>query len=105
MVNESVYAAEQLGACGASATETKRNIMAAIKAVAGLLGNRPATCRKYYVHPVVLELYVAGQLAESMTARSRSRNFAGLAPAECCLLQILLAKSLKPSRSLRLRAK
>ena len=83
-----VYSGQQLRACGEPATETraKRNIVAAVKAVAELLGNRPATCRKYYVHSLVLELYVA-------------------APAERCVLQILLAKSSKPSRSLRLRAK
>jgi DNA topoisomerase I len=94
-----VHAAEQLTACGASSTETeaKRNIMAAIKAVAELLGNRPATCRKYYVHPVVLDLYAAGALAESMSERSHSRNLPGLAPAERCVLEILLANSPKPS--------
>ena len=34
-----------------SDTEAKRNILAAIKAAAQRLGNRPATCRNYYVHP------------------------------------------------------
>jgi DNA topoisomerase-1 len=88
-----VHAAERLGACGASPTETeaKRNIVAAIKAVAQRLGNRPATCRKYYVHPIVLELYVTGVLTEYMTATPRVRNLAGLAPSERCVLEILRA--------------
>jgi DNA topoisomerase-1 len=33
-----------------------------VKAVALRLGNRPATCRKYYVHPVVLDAYADGTL-------------------------------------------
>lgn len=43
-------------------TETKRNITVAVKAVALRLGNRPATSRKYYVHPVVLDAYADGAL-------------------------------------------
>ncbi|HEY6391698.1 MAG TPA: DNA topoisomerase IB [Bryobacteraceae bacterium] len=40
-----------------SETEAKRNIAAAVKATASRLGNRPAACRKYYVHPAVFESY------------------------------------------------
>ncbi len=43
-------------------TEAKSNVVAAIKAAANQLGNRPATCRKYYVHPRVPENYLAGEL-------------------------------------------
>jgi DNA topoisomerase-1 len=48
-----VHAAIQLGSCGVSSTESeaKHNILSAIKIVAERLGNRPATCRKYYIHP------------------------------------------------------
>lgn len=41
-----------------SQTAAKKNITQAIKSVASYLGNRPATCRKYYVHPNVLESYL-----------------------------------------------
>jgi DNA topoisomerase I len=37
--------------------------------VAERLGNTPAVCRKSYVHPVILERYLAGKLAH-FTARS-----------------------------------
>ncbi|CAN5819261.1 DNA topoisomerase IB [soil metagenome] len=47
-------------------TEAKRNVVAAIKAAAAQLGNRPATCRKYYVHPTVPENYLAGLLLEQL---------------------------------------
>ncbi|HEU0276057.1 MAG TPA: DNA topoisomerase IB [Candidatus Udaeobacter sp.] len=39
--------------------QAKANIKTAIGAVAELLGNTPAICRKCYVHPAVLEAYLA----------------------------------------------
>jgi DNA topoisomerase-1 len=45
-----------------SEAEAKRNIVAAIKATAAKLGNRPATCRKYYIHPAVIESYLTKQM-------------------------------------------
>jgi DNA topoisomerase I len=38
--------------------QAKSNIKTAICAVADLLGNTPATCRKCYVHPVIVEAYL-----------------------------------------------
>lgn len=52
---------------GESQTATKKAIVQAIKTVAQHLGNRPATCRKYYVHPAVLNAYETGSLSEVMT--------------------------------------
>jgi DNA topoisomerase I len=40
--------------------EAKANVKNAICAVAQLLGNTPAICRKCYVHPAVLDAYLAG---------------------------------------------
>ncbi len=37
-----------------SAKQAQQNIVQAIKNVAKQLVNRPATCRKYYVHPAIL---------------------------------------------------
>lgn len=88
-----VCAAEQLDACGESKikAEINKNIVAAIQEVARNLGNRPATCRKYYVHPVILDLYSSGKLRPFMSKRSGGRNLAGLAPPERCVLRILLS--------------
>jgi DNA topoisomerase I len=49
----------ELVAIGPASTEmeTKRNISQAIKETAKHLGNRPAACRKYYVHPAVFSSY------------------------------------------------
>ncbi len=56
------------GAAGSSAgaahreREAKRAIVEAVKLVAGQLGNRPAICRKYYVHPAVIAAFLDGRL-------------------------------------------
>ena len=54
------HMAGQLAALGpaGSESETKRNIVQAVKETAQHLGNQPAACRKYYIHPVVFESYV-----------------------------------------------
>ena len=50
--------------------ETKKqarvNITTAINAVAKILGNTPAICRKCYVHPAVLETYLDGNSIEGL---------------------------------------
>ncbi len=45
-----------------SETQAKKNVVQAIKDVARRLRNTPAVCRKCYVHPAVLECYMAGSL-------------------------------------------
>ena len=40
--------------------EGKANVKTAISAVAQLLGNTPAICRKCYVHPAIIEAYLSG---------------------------------------------
>jgi len=54
------HMAQQLAALGPASTEqeTKRNIVQAVKETAKHLGNRPAACRKYYIHPAVFDSYV-----------------------------------------------
>ncbi len=59
-----VLASQSLAEMGPakSETEAKQNINTVVKATAAKLGNRPATCRKYYIHPAVLESYSTGTL-------------------------------------------
>ena len=40
----------------------KKDVVTCVKAVAGVLGNTPAVCRKAYIHPTVLAAYEAGDL-------------------------------------------
>jgi len=41
---------------------TKTALVDVVKNVAAKLGNRPATCRKYYIHPAVMDCYLSGHL-------------------------------------------
>lgn len=44
--------------------ETKTVLVDVIKNVASKLGNKPATCKKYYIHPTVMECYSSGSLRQ-----------------------------------------
>jgi DNA topoisomerase-1 len=54
-----------------SATQAKKNVIAAIKNVAEQLGNTPAVCRKCYIHPTVLDCYMCGELQRILKAAQR----------------------------------
>src|SRR5437667_8919832 len=58
-----VLAAIALNAQGGFETkkQAKANLKTAIYAVAQLLGNTPAICRKCYVHPAIVEAYLSGR--------------------------------------------
>lgn len=43
---------------------TKAAMVEVVKQVASKLGNKPATCKKYYIHPTVMDCYAAGKLRE-----------------------------------------
>ena len=53
----------------ASKKEATMSIKNAITAAAKLLGNTPTICRKCYVHPVVLESYLSGNLIEGLRTK------------------------------------
>lgn len=84
-----VLTAETLNRLGAppSNEEATQHITAAIKSVAQQLGNRPATCRKYYVHPTIPESYVAGSLLPIMETAGQTIEY--LEPYECAVLDLL----------------
>jgi DNA topoisomerase-1 len=44
---------------------TTAALVEVIKAVAFRLGNKPATCKKYYVHPTLIECYSSGNLSKA----------------------------------------
>ncbi len=50
--------------------QAKGNIKNAIGAVAKILGNTPAICRKCYVHPAVLETYLNGNSIEGLKQKT-----------------------------------
>jgi DNA topoisomerase-1 len=64
---------EQLGRCETE-TDKKKSVVEAVKEVAKHLGNRPATCRKYYVHPAVLDAYSDGSLFDALKKAEGDRR-------------------------------
>ena len=80
-------------------SQAKQNVKAAISAVAKMLGNTPAVCRKCYVHPAVLETYLDGNLIEGLkkqTEKTLEDSLGDLRSEEAAVLSFLqerLAKS------------
>jgi len=75
-----------------SPTQAKKNVVQAIKSVAERLGNTPAVCRKCYVHPAVLESYLAGALRRARNSASAEGNedaMAAIRREEQSLLKLL----------------
>lgn len=84
-----------------SKTEAKRNMMRAIKAVAKMLGNTPAICRRSYVHPAVLNTYLDGTLVRQLQKQVETklvREIRDLRPEEAAVL-MLLQQTLKRGMS------
>lgn len=63
-----------------SQTQAKKNVVQAVKEVARRLGNTPAVCRKCYLHPGVLECYMAGSLAP--VVKKKMEEAGGQGPVE-----------------------
>jgi DNA topoisomerase-1 len=57
-----------------SATQAKKNLLTAIEAVAKVLGNTRAVCRKSYIHPAILDAYTEGWLADACRRRTAARR-------------------------------
>jgi DNA topoisomerase-1 len=75
-----------------SEVQARRNVVAAIEAVANRLGNTTSVCRKCYVHPAVVGAYLDGTLLESMRQRVAQELTGGLKdldPEEAAVLAFL----------------
>ena len=72
-------------------TEAKKNTAAAIKAVAKGLGNTPAVCRKYYVHPLVVAAYADKSIHNILKQQKASTSKYGLSKEESALMEIIKA--------------
>jgi DNA topoisomerase-1 len=57
-----------------SARAIKTALVAVVKDVACKLGNKPATCRKYYIHPTVMEAFSAGTLRSRKESLKSTRS-------------------------------
>jgi DNA topoisomerase-1 len=79
----------------------KKNVVDAIQAVARLLGNTPAVCRRSYVHPGIVESYLAGDTIVTVREGKngkKDRSLGQLKPAEAAVL-MLLKRQLPGTRS------
>ena len=77
----------------ASRREADRNVIQAIDAVAQRLGNTRSVCRKYYIHPALLEAYLLGRTAPTppplKKSARREQPGAALRRDEVVVLQFL----------------
>jgi DNA topoisomerase-1 len=60
---EMILALRELGPA-ANPTDAKKKITEAVKMTSQKLGNRPAACRAYYIHPAVIDAFMDGTLFE-----------------------------------------
>lgn len=74
----------------------KKNVLRAIRHVAGELGNTPTVCRSSYIHPKVLACYEAGMTLEDFRPRKTRairRIQPDYEPEELALLKLLQTKA------------
>lgn len=84
-------ALHELG-CGENQKETHQNTIEALDKVSKQLGNTRAVCKKYYVHPIITELYESGKLShyfEKLNKMDKTNNDTELTETEKMILTIL----------------
>lgn len=76
-------------------TGTNKNIISALNFVARHLGNTRTVCKKYYVHPLIIELYESKRLLKYLDGAEASAKPEGtdLSREEKALLKILQKES------------
>ena len=89
-----VLAARALAEFEAVDTDTiaKKNVVRAIESVAARLGNTTTICRKCYVHPAVIDAYLAGDTVETVKTRvdkELTEAIGDLPPEEAAVLALL----------------
>ncbi|RYD51321.1 MAG: DNA topoisomerase IB [Sphingobacteriales bacterium] len=82
----------QTQGCCEDEKEIKQRLSTMLEAVSGKLGNTQTVCRKYYIHPTIIDLYSNGQLEPYF--KSKPKTVEGLEPEEQLLLHILRKSSL-----------
>src|SRR5258706_8995864 len=78
---------KELGYCETE-TEAKKKIVQVLDIVAKRLGNTRAVCKKYYVHPSILDMYVSKQLENFFQSKENNKE-EKFSEAENILIKIL----------------
>lgn len=80
-----------------SAADAKKKVVEALDKVSKHLGNTRTVCRKYYVHPSILDMYEKNDLEKYLkklpAIKTDEDSVTGLAPEEKLLMEILEEKS------------
>jgi DNA topoisomerase-1 len=87
-----VLAATALAGCAPfeSQAQARRNLVACIERVAQRLGNTKAVCRKCYIHPAVVDCYLAGALPNALRpANPQLKALTSLRQAEIAVVALL----------------
>ena len=79
--------------------QAKANVKTAICAVAELLGNTPAICRKCYIHPGVIEAYLARGPIAGITPIHKKAERVHFRSAEVAVLKFLRAWKSNPRKT------
>ena len=85
-----------------SQAQAKRHVLQAVEAVAKRLGNTRAVCRKCYIHPEVVNAFLDGTLAESLSRNAGQElrsNLKNLSREEAAVLALLHRRVHQESRS------
>lgn len=75
-----------------SQKQAKGNVVRAVEAVAKMLGNTPAVCRRCYIHPEILDGYLTGQTIATLRQSAEQRlsgSLAKLKPEEAAVMMLL----------------
>jgi DNA topoisomerase I len=72
--------------------QAKANVKTAVCAVAQLLGNTPAICRKCYVHPAIVEGYLSGRQIAGLGEAIETPENINLRAVEAAVLKFLRAR-------------
>lgn len=85
-----------------SKAAAKKNVITAVEAVARMLGNTAAICRKCYIHPAVITQYLDGKLARALRIKADaeiSDHLHELKPEEAAVLSLLRGELDRRSQS------
>ena len=82
-----IEAMQEFGRCESEA-EIKKKTVEALDIVARRLGNTRAICKKYYVHPIVLDLFTSSELDKYFQG-DNIKTIDGLSDVEAILMNIL----------------
>ncbi|WP_176315724.1 DNA topoisomerase IB [Burkholderia vietnamiensis] len=80
-----------------SVTQARKQIVETVRAVAGILRNTPAVCRRCYIHPVVLDTFEAG-LLDTFEVTRKPRGLRADEAAFVALLEQAERRSARPQK-------